>query len=498
MAASASEGSAAGCKARVGAENAKGGVNGRKIDLEEIDDKSSANLNSAKDLVENRNAFIVINDSAFAFTTYRYLKDAGVPMLGGGFDGSYYYEAGNENIISAYGDGTPVPGLTYDNTTKVMKQLGAKSVGAVGYGVSPSSSESAKAVETYAAKAQGLKSGYLNTAVDFGTTDVAPIVLGIKNAGADGLYLPLDTNTNVAIIQGLQQNNVDMKAVVSATGYGQEHPRPAGGEDAHRRPTSSRRPTSRSSWAARRSRRSSRTSRSTPTSPAFPGSASTRATSRATSPSSGCRPRARTRRARVGSTGSAPRTAGSTTTPASPARRPQLQQGELRQGRQGELRLVRRDQGREVEGPQRRQAGPRQARRRPRPHQAVPEQRRHRGHHDIRGTCFLNIDPSCPRESGDERHSPEPAPCSRFPRCRPGECPLPVHSPVHDCRSACVVLAWRNARLGCVFARRIGSLAAVASDARCREGCRARDPDRCSSGDEQHGRSDRLSILTGR
>ena len=158
VAASASEGSAAGCKARVGAENAKGGVNGRKIDLEEIDDKSSANLNSAKDLVENRDAFIVINDSPFAFGTYRYLKDADVPMLGGGFDGSYYYESGNENIVSAYGDGTPVPGLTYDNTTAVMKKLGAKSVGAVGYGISPSSAESAKAVETYGAKAQGLDS----------------------------------------------------------------------------------------------------------------------------------------------------------------------------------------------------------------------------------------------------------------------------------------------------------------------------------------------------
>jgi branched-chain amino acid transport system substrate-binding protein len=222
VAASASEGSAVGCKARVGAENAKGGVNGRKIDLEEIDDKSSANLTSAKDLVENRDAFIVINDSAFAFQTYRYLKDAGVPMLGGGFDGSYYYEEGNENVVSAYGDGTPVPGLTYDNTTAVMKKLGVKSVGAVGYGISPSSSESAKAVESYGAKAQGLESGYLNTAVDFGTTDVAPLVLGIKNAGVDGLYLPLDVNTNVAIIQGLQQNNVAMKAVVSATGYGQD------------------------------------------------------------------------------------------------------------------------------------------------------------------------------------------------------------------------------------------------------------------------------------
>ncbi len=221
VAASASKGSETGCKARIGAENAKGGVNGRKLVLEAIDDKSSANLNAAKDLVENRDAFIVINDSAFAFTTYRYLRDAGVPMLGGGFDGSYYYEKGNENIVSAYGDGTPVPGITYDTVAKVVKKLGAKKLGAIGYGVSPSSSETAKATVDYAAPAAGLDKGYLNTAVDFGTTDVAPIVLGIKNAGTDAIYLPLDANTNIAVIQGLQQNNVPMKATVSATGYGQ-------------------------------------------------------------------------------------------------------------------------------------------------------------------------------------------------------------------------------------------------------------------------------------
>jgi branched-chain amino acid transport system substrate-binding protein len=222
VAASASGGSTDGCKARIGAQNAQGGVNGRKIKLEAVDDKSSgANLTAAQDLVQNRNVFTVIDDSAFGFLTWRYLKGQGVPMIGAGFDGSYYYDPGNENIISAYGDGTPVPGLTYDTVTKVMKKLGATSVAAIGYGASPSSSENAKATGTFAAKAAGLKSGYLNTAVDFGTTDVGPIVLGIKNSGSDAVYMPLDTNTNIAIVQGLQQNNVPMKVTVSATGYSQ-------------------------------------------------------------------------------------------------------------------------------------------------------------------------------------------------------------------------------------------------------------------------------------
>ena len=66
------------CQARVDAQNAKGGVNGRKIDLETVDDKSAgANLTAAQDLVQNRNVFAVVNNSSFAFLAYRYLKDAG-------------------------------------------------------------------------------------------------------------------------------------------------------------------------------------------------------------------------------------------------------------------------------------------------------------------------------------------------------------------------------------------------------------------------------------
>jgi len=211
------------CQARVGAQNAKGGVNGRKINVQYIDDQSSgANLTAAQDLVQNRKAFAVIDNSAFAFLAWRFLKDQGVPMIGGGFDGSYYYNKGNENIISGLGNGTPVPGLTYDTTTRVMKQMGAKKVAAVGYGASPSSSESAKATETFGADSVGLKGVYLNNTLEFGGTDVGPVVLGIKNSGADGLYLPLDSDTNFAIVQGLQQNGVKMKANILATGYSQD------------------------------------------------------------------------------------------------------------------------------------------------------------------------------------------------------------------------------------------------------------------------------------
>jgi branched-chain amino acid transport system substrate-binding protein len=209
------------CQARVDAQNAAGGVHGRKIDLEIIDDQSSGNLTAAQDLVQNRKVFAVINNSGLAFLAYRFLKENGVPTIGGGFDGNYYGEKGNEIILSALGNVAPVNGLTPDWPAKIAKRLGATKMASISYSASPSGTASVEAVQKYAAPAFGLENAYTNTTLEFGTKDVGPIVLGIKNSGADGLYLPLDNDTNIAIVQGLVQSGVRMKANILATGYSQ-------------------------------------------------------------------------------------------------------------------------------------------------------------------------------------------------------------------------------------------------------------------------------------
>jgi branched-chain amino acid transport system substrate-binding protein len=212
-----------GCKARVGRENASGGVNGRKLDVQYFDDQSSgANLTGAQDLVQNKNVYMIVNDSAFAFLTYRWLLDHNVPLIGGGFDGTYYGSPGNENVISAFGNAAPVNGVSNDLGSKIMKAKGVKKSAALGYGISPSSSEAARSFNKYAAPAQGIKPVYTNVTIDFGSTDVSPLVLGIKNSGADGAWYAMNGNTNLAIAQGLKQNGVDMKAQLMATGYGQD------------------------------------------------------------------------------------------------------------------------------------------------------------------------------------------------------------------------------------------------------------------------------------
>ena len=94
----------------IGRENADGGVNGRKLEVDYVDDQSSAqNLTAAQDLVQNKHVFMVVDTSAFTFLTYRWLLDNGVPTIGGGFDGTEYGRPGNEKIISGFGNAAPVP-----------------------------------------------------------------------------------------------------------------------------------------------------------------------------------------------------------------------------------------------------------------------------------------------------------------------------------------------------------------------------------------------------
>ncbi len=223
VAASISASALGGFEARVDRQNAAGGINGRKIVVVSRDDASSgANLTAAQDLVENEHVFAVVNASPFAFLSYRWLLEHGVPMIGNGADGTYYQQQGNEDILSSAGNGLPFGDSTYDTVARAMKKLGVKKAAVLAYGAASSSVATAKAFMSFAVPGVGLDPVYTNTSVDFGSSDVGPLVLGIKNSGADGVYLPMAAATNIAVAQGLQQNGVDMKATVLATGYGQD------------------------------------------------------------------------------------------------------------------------------------------------------------------------------------------------------------------------------------------------------------------------------------
>ncbi|TMK54923.1 MAG: ABC transporter substrate-binding protein [Actinobacteria bacterium] len=209
-------------KARIDRQNAHGGVNGRKIDATIVDDESAHNGDVEKDLVQNKHVFVLVNNSSFAFTSWRFMIENNVPMVGGGYDGNEYSLPGNEILFNAIlGNGSPIYGLPYTTLPKLFKKMGATRIGVFAYGASPSSSAAGQNLQKYAVPDAGLKAVYTNTNVDFGTTDVGPLVLGLKNANADGVYLPMVANTNIAVLSAAAQNGLKFKSAVLATGYGQ-------------------------------------------------------------------------------------------------------------------------------------------------------------------------------------------------------------------------------------------------------------------------------------
>jgi branched-chain amino acid transport system substrate-binding protein len=100
-----------------------------------------------------------------------------------------------------------------------FKLVGVTNVGSIGYSISPSSTETAKAV-AISAEAAGIKVGYLNADVPFGSTNVEPIALAMKSAGVNGVSPSVEANTSFALVTALRQLGVTLKGALFSTGYG--------------------------------------------------------------------------------------------------------------------------------------------------------------------------------------------------------------------------------------------------------------------------------------
>ncbi|WP_232425451.1 ABC transporter substrate-binding protein [Pseudofrankia inefficax] len=175
----------------------------------------TATLAAATKLVTQDHVFAVIANSSLTFAASAYLTAHQVPVIGTSIDGPEWITS--KNMFSVIG---AIHG-TYVGTTpgKFLKMQGVSSLAAVGYGISPSSSESARTT-VESAKAAGIKVGYLNAQVPFGSTDVGPLVLAMKAAKVDGFFASTDPNTAFAVISGLNAQGVKLKAALMFTGYG--------------------------------------------------------------------------------------------------------------------------------------------------------------------------------------------------------------------------------------------------------------------------------------
>src|SRR5579875_2194749 len=163
--------------------------------------------------------FGIIDESAVTFGGYKVAQQAGVPVVGSGTDGEEWFQRPNTNMFAYSGQLSPAD-PQYAGLARFAKAHGGTRCGSVGYAISPSSAAAARGWE-FSCKAVGMDPAFLDDTLPFGSVAVTPLALQLKAAGVNAVYLPLETETNLAILTALKQAGVSLKVALSAEGYGQ-------------------------------------------------------------------------------------------------------------------------------------------------------------------------------------------------------------------------------------------------------------------------------------
>lgn len=171
-------------------------------------------LAAAQRLVEEDHVYAVIASSVLFFAAAKFLSQRGIPVFGPGADGNEWITTPNLFSIIGYQDYTKV----YTMFGDFYKAHGVTRLGVVGYGIEPSSKESAEDVAASARHA-GIQVTYQNYSFPLGGTNVGPVVLAMKAANVNGINTSIVTNSNLAIVTGLNQQGIHPVNVL-ATGYG--------------------------------------------------------------------------------------------------------------------------------------------------------------------------------------------------------------------------------------------------------------------------------------
>lgn len=191
---------------------------GYHLELAVADAQSSpaGAINAAHQLVQQDHVFAVDLFSALGFAAEPYLASVGIPVIGTDLDGGPAWTT-DKNFFSATG----APNLKEVTTTtgSLLELLGAQEFSAIGYSISTSSSDAARGAALSAQNA-GIKVGYLNTQFPFNSTNVAPAVIAMRNAGVDSFVGEVEESTSLAIISGARQQGIHFKAAILGTGYG--------------------------------------------------------------------------------------------------------------------------------------------------------------------------------------------------------------------------------------------------------------------------------------
>jgi len=212
---------AGGAQAIIDQQNKAGGIDGRQLKLIVKDDTSSLTTDAtdAQELVSD-GAMVVIDYSAFGFSGAPYLEKAGIPVVGSGFDGPEWIEAPYTNMFTWQEPTSEVNGTDYAYGIygQFLKDLGVTSFGGLGYGISPSSTNSIFEAEASAARF-GVKTCYTDNTVPFGSTDFTADALSIKSSNCGAVAGSFVADSDLALANALKQAGLSSVKGLFFTGY---------------------------------------------------------------------------------------------------------------------------------------------------------------------------------------------------------------------------------------------------------------------------------------
>ena len=205
--------------ARFALQNSQGGVDGLQLKAVAADDggTTTQNLAAARQLVEQDNAFGLVEISIEPGGSGTYLKSKGIPVTGWATASDPY--ALDNNFFGAVG-GIPADPAKSPDTSIVgfLKTKGVTNVALFG-GTDPGSISVTDGTAA-AARAVGITVGYQTNSVAFGAKDFTADVAKMKSAHVNGVVTELDPVTNLSLVGAIQQGGLT-PVILLTTGYDQ-------------------------------------------------------------------------------------------------------------------------------------------------------------------------------------------------------------------------------------------------------------------------------------
>ena len=210
--------SPAGFEARLALQNAEGGVHGHKLVPLVIDDQTSPSAIATAVQEADSKAFAIVSQSPLFFLAAKYPQQQGIPVTGSYSDGPEWGTQPYTNMFAADNGSVDPKYPVNTQLGTIIKHFGGNVIGAYGYGISPSSSRAAIATAD-SFKHAGGKVGVVDTSIPFGSVAFTSIALAAKQKGVNALAPEMDSNSNYALAEALEQAGVKLKAPLFATGY---------------------------------------------------------------------------------------------------------------------------------------------------------------------------------------------------------------------------------------------------------------------------------------